>query len=203
MTQRRRERRSPWRGLILIAVLALGAWFLWARGHAPAPAALDDAAGEARPESTVPVPAAAPPKPPGAASEASVGAPVAPPAEPHGELQAPPSPPNWPAARAAQLEVIRRSGPIERALADRATRVFAGWAEASDAPAVESAGECHRDGCFVTFRFGSSQHAKTFYDHVISPGDPAADWPGARQQLEPIPLPGGKVSVTWMLLPPG
>lgn len=178
--------------------LALG-WFVWTRARAPAPAA-DDAEEPAAQSAIARV--VPPPERQRAASEAPVAAPVGPPIAPQEDEPASPAAPSWPAARAAQLNVIRRSGPMERALAERATRVFTAWTATPDGGAAESAGECHREGCFLTFTFGSPERTEAFHERVLAAGDPSSDWPGPRQQLEPVPLPGGRQSVTWILLPP-
>lgn len=203
MNERRRETRFPWRGMIAIVVLGLGGWLFWGRARAPG---ADEATAAADPASPVSASREVPPapeRPRPVPAEPTAPSPVAEGSAPSGDQERVRFAPNWPAARAAQLEIIRKSGPMARDLADRATRVFTAWTAGLEADAqIETAGECHREGCFVTLTFGSAQRAEAFHEHVLEPADPSADWPGPRQQLEPIPQPGGKMSVTWILLPP-
>jgi hypothetical protein len=118
---------------------------------------------------------------------------------------------SWPAAWKAQLDGLRRSGAMASEAAARAAAIFAAWkgryAGRSDVAGVEAGvealedGGCYRAGCFVTLTFKNAGAAARFNDRVVSPDDPSSRWGGPRQQLEPIPQPGGKMKVTWLLLP--
>jgi hypothetical protein len=115
-----------------------------------------------------------------------------------------PPPTSWSAAWKAQLDGIRRSGAMAPEPAAHAQRIFSAWKMVSAHDGVEASeeAECYRAGCFVTLTFADASAAGRFHDHVTTmTSDPSASWRGPRQQLEPLPQPGGKTKITWILLP--
>jgi hypothetical protein len=132
------------------------------------------------------------------------GAPPLPPLPlpaPPGRDDAPPA--SWPAAWRAQLDRIRRSGPMAAEPAARGAAIFAAWAKPREGVESVEDGGCHAAGCFMTLTFSDARAAGRFHDQVLTAEDPSSSWRGPRQQLEPLSEPGGKTKVTWLLLPPG
>lgn len=110
-------------------------------------------------------------------------------------------PPSWRAAREAQLEVIRHSGPMAPRDEHQAMRIFLAWRDLAGFAAESSNGECYHAGCFITFDFENAADATQFDQKVLSATDPSRAWPGPRQRLEPVLGPNDSVSTTWLLLP--
>ena len=85
--------------------------------------------------------------------------------------------------------------------AARGAAIFAAWGQPREGVEAVENGGCHAAGCFMTFTFSDGRAAERFHDHVTTADDPSSSWRGPRQQLEPLSQPGGKMKVTWLLLP--
>jgi len=192
------QRPRPPLGKLLLGLLAtagiIGALW-WQRHHGALSVPSDRARSPQARE-----PAAAPPRQP--ERPAPPIAPLLPPAAaPDPREQDETAPSSWPAAWRAQLDRIRRSGPMAAEPRARADAIFAIWARPREGVESVEDGGCHAAGCFMTFTFTDTHAADRFHDHVLTADDPSSSWRGPRQQLEPLSLPGGKTKVTWLLLP--
>jgi hypothetical protein len=179
-------------GLLFVAGI-LGA-LVWQRRHGAVSIPGERARAPAAGETTAPLGQPEPPAPPAARLLPPAAAP-----DPREQDEAAPS--SWPAAWRAQLDRIRRSGPMAPEPAARGAAIFAAWARPREGVEAVEDGGCHAAGCFMTFTFADARAADRFHDHVLTAGDPSSSWRGPRQQLEPLSLPGGKTKVTWLLLP--
>jgi hypothetical protein len=106
--------------------------------------------------------------------------------------------------RDRQLEVLRGSGPAPSGFLRAAEKVSRPWEELARATSGEidvKSWECYRAGCFVNAVHRSARSVDDMTTRILGSSE-LGSWPGPKSRSAPIPLPDGRIELTWLLFAP-
>ncbi len=103
--------------------------------------------------------------------------------------------------RDRQIELLRGSGPPPSGFLHAAEKVSHGWEELARATSGEidvKTWECHRAGCFLTAVHRSARSVEDMSSRILGSAE-LASWTGPKSRSAPVPLPDGRIELTWLL----